>query len=232
MKAVVLAAGKGVRMLPLTEDQPKVLIEVAGKPFLYHVLESIRKAGLKEAGIVVNYKKEKIASFIKNYKELKLTIIEQKEVCGTGSAVLSAKEYVGKEEFIVVMGDNLCSEEDIRTLSGKKDSFSYVAPYVSGHPQDYGVLTIDKDRLLKIDEKPKNPKSNLVNTGLYKFAYEIFEVLEKLEKSPRGEFELTDALNILAEKGKVKVYVLKEYWIDMSSIENLPQVEEDVMSVI
>jgi dTDP-glucose pyrophosphorylase len=232
MKVVVLAAGKGVRMLPLTAEIPKVLIKIAGKPFLYHVLENIRKAGLKDVGIVVNYKKEKIAEFAKHYKGLNLILIEQKDISGTACAVLAAKEYVGKEDFIVMMGDNLCSEEDIKALSEKKDKFSYIAPYVSGHPQDYGVLDLRGDKLLKIDEKPKKPASNLVNTGLYKFTSDIFNAIGKIDVSPCGEYYLTDAINLLAKEGKMKVYVLKEYWIDMSTKEALPQVEEDVLSVI
>ncbi|MDD5182002.1 MAG: sugar phosphate nucleotidyltransferase [Candidatus Nanoarchaeia archaeon] len=232
MKVVVLAAGKGVRMLPLTADKPKVLIEVAGKPFLYYVLENVRKAGLKDVGIVVNYKKEKVAEFAKHYKGLNLTLIEQKDLGGTACAVLAAKEFAGKDDFIVVMGDNLYSEDDIKALASKKDKFCYIAPYVSGHPQDYGVLALNGDKLLKIDEKPKKPASNFVNTGLYKFTPEIFDSIGKIKISTRGEYELTDAMNLLAKDGKMKVYVLKEYWIDMSSKEALAQVEEDVLSVI
>lgn len=232
MKCVVLAAGKGVRMMPLTRYKPKVLIEVAGRPFLYHVLENIRKAGFKEAGIVVHYFKDKMKAFLDSYNGLKITLIEQEEVSGTGTAVVSAKKYVGKENFVLVMGDNLYSPEDIGALSEKEDAFCYAAPYVSGHPQDYGVITFKGDRMIKVDEKPKKPASNLVNTGLYKFTSEVFPILEKLKKSPRGEYELTDAMNVLAKEDKMRIHVLKEYWIDMSSIDKLPQVEEDVLSVI
>jgi dTDP-glucose pyrophosphorylase len=232
MKAIVLAAGKGVRMLPLTADKPKVLIEVAGKPFLYHVLESVRKAGLKDVGIIVNYKKEKVAEFAKHYKGLNITLIEQKDLSGTACAVLAAKDFVGKDDFVVVMGDNLYSAEDIKSLAAKKDKFCYIAPYKSTHPQDYGVLTIKEDKLVKIDEKPKKPASNFVNTGLYKFTHEIFDAIGKIDISPRGEYELTDAMTLLAREGKMKVRQLKDYWIDMSSKEKLPEVERDVLRVM
>lgn len=232
MKAVVLAAGKGVRMLPLTEDRPKVLIEIGGKPFLYYVLEGLKKAGLTEIGIIVSYKKEKIAEFVKTIKGMKITLIEQKEISGTGNAVLCSKEFVGNDNFVLVMGDNLYSAEDIRALANKKDNFCYIASYKSEHPKDYGVLKIKGDVMIRVDEKPEKPASNLVNTGVYKFTPEIFAELAKLKKSPRGEYELTDAMNELAKKGKMKVYVLNDYWIDMSTKEKLPIVEKEVLRVI
>ncbi len=227
MKALVLAAGRGIRMGSLTIDKPKVLIEIAGKPFLYYVLKNLQKASIEKIGIVVGYKKEKVYDFIEKYG-FNVKVIEQEEQQGTGHAVLISKEWIDDEDFIVVMGDNLYSENDIKHLAELRDEFSYVAAFKSEHPQDYGVLETEKHTLIRIEEKPPHPKSNLVNTGLYKFTKEIFGHLVDLKKSPRGEIELTEAINHLAGLGKVRIYELKDYWIDMSVKENLPRVEEDI----
>ncbi len=116
MKALVLAAGKGIRMLPHTNDKPKVLIEIDGKPFLYYILKNLENAGLKNIGIVVGYKKEKIKDFVKKYN-FNVSLIEQKKLFGTGKAVLDAKQWIGEDDFIVLMGDNLYSVEDIKKMS-------------------------------------------------------------------------------------------------------------------
>jgi len=214
-------------MLPYTNDKPKVLVKVAGKPFLYYVLKNLEKAGIKKIGIVVGYKKEKIYDFIDKYG-FKVDFIEQEEQLGTGHAVLVSKQWVDDDQFLVVMGDNLYSENDIETISRRIDKFCYVAAYKSEHPERYGVLEVLDGMLKKIEEKPAHPKSNLVNTGLYKLTPEIFTHLIDLKKSPRGEFELTDAITHLAGLGRVKIYELKDYWLDMSTKEDLPKIEEKI----
>lgn len=212
MKALILAAGKGTRMMPLTERIPKVLVEVNGKPFLYYVLKSLKKAGYKDFGIIVGYKKEKIESFLKEYK-FKAKLIEQKEQLGTGHAVLQAKEWIGKNNFIVCSGDNLYDISDIKRIK-MKDSFYYLLGLEIDEWQKYGVLVVENCFLKEIKEKPKQFVGNLINTGLYKLKPEIFPILEKLRPSPRGEIELTDALNVLAKKNKVRVLNGK-WWVDL-----------------
>jgi dTDP-glucose pyrophosphorylase len=220
MKAVILAAGKGVRMLPLTEDRPKVMIELNGKPFLWYVIENLKQAGIKDIGVVVGYRADKI----RQYFGEKLKYIEQKEQLGTAHAVLQAKDFVGADDFILIMGDNLYSSDDIRELSRKSEF--YVSAFRSDSPSAYGVLDTKGDMLAGIEEKPAQPKGNLVNTGLYRLTPEIFGEIMKLKKSKRGEYELTDALTSLAKHNKVRVYKLRDYWIDMSYKEQLPIIEE------
>ena len=158
MKALILAAGKGVRMLPLTLDRPKVMIEINNKPFLWYVIENIKKAGISDIGVVIGHSFDQV----KNYFGDELTYIEQTEQLGTGHAVMQAEEFVGNENFILVMGDNLYSPRDTRELASKNDRFCYVSGFVSNNPKAYGVLETDKDLLVKIDEKPQWPKGNLV----------------------------------------------------------------------
>ena len=220
MKAVILAAGKGTRMLPLTENIPKVLVEVNERPFLYWLLNNLLQAGFNDFCVVVGYQKEKIEQFLTNLKkelpdQFQTTTVEQKEQLGTGHAVLQAQEFVGHDDFIVLGGDNLWGVEDLREMN-KIDEINYISGIEVEDPEKYGVLIVNKFNMLqKIKEKPKECVGNLINTGLYKFKPEIFAILETLTPSPRGEIELTDALTILAKEGKVKVKIIKSYWKDL-----------------
>ena len=222
MKAVILAAGKGTRMLPLTEDKPKVLIEIDGKPFLWYLLENLRKAGITEYGIVVSYKKEKVKEFLEKYK-ITATLINQPEPLGTGDAVTQAKSFCGKEDFLVVHGDNLYSIEDLKAVQ-RQDTFCYIVGKEVDDWQRYGVLVIKGEELIKIVEKPKKFRGNLINTGLYKCTASIWPALEKIKRSPRGEYELTDAFSLLAKERKVKVLELQEYWLDLGCKEDIPKI--------
>jgi dTDP-glucose pyrophosphorylase len=222
MKALVLAAGKGTRMLPLTKDKPKGLINVSGKPFIYHVIERLKKAGFDDIAVIVGYKAEQMCEyFYKNYPQI--TIIEQKEQLGTAHAVLQAETWAGKDNFLLVMGDNLYSPRDMKNIA-KKQLISIGAMSVDD-PTKYGVLVCDKNKLIRIDEKPKVPASNLVNTGMYFLTNDIFGAIKKIKKSNRGEYELTDAMTFLAKEKTVHVYVLKGYWIDFGKPEDIPVVE-------
>lgn len=224
MKAVILAAGKGTRLLPLTRTIPKVLILINGKPFLWYLLENLRKAGISEFGIVVNHRKEKMKEFLEYYK-IKATLIDQPEPLGTGDAVKQAKNFCGKENFIVVSGDNLYAVEDLKAVQ-QKDKFCYMAGKEVEDWQKYGVLIVERDTLVKIVEKPKEFVGNLVNTGLYKCTVDIWPALNKIKPSSREEYEFTDALSVLAKEGKVKVLKLQDYWLDLGKKEDIPKIEE------
>ncbi|MBW2995850.1 NTP transferase domain-containing protein [Candidatus Woesearchaeota archaeon] len=227
MKAVIMAAGKGTRMLPLTEHTPKVLIEINGKPFLHYVIENLKKAGFDEFGIIAGHLKEKIQEYVKQ-NNINATIIEQKEQLGTGHAVIQAKDFCKDESFIVLGGDNLFSVEDLKAINNQ-DEFCYaIGKETPGDISRYGIFVVEGDRLVKIEEKPEIPPSNIVNIGLYKFTPEIWSALDQIELSPRGEYELTDAVNILAEKGKVKALKLHNYWLDLGSKEDIPKIEEEI----
>src|SRR3989338_9439416 len=224
MKALILAAGKGTRMLPLTVDMPKVLIEINGKPFLWYVLEHLRKAGISEFGIIVNHKKEKIKDFLEQYN-LHAFLIDQPEPLGTGNAVKQAQSFCGNDHFIIVSGDNLYSVQDLQFIQ-KKDAFCYIAGTEVPDWQKYGVLVTGGEWLIKIMEKPKEFVGNLVNTGLYQCTADIWAALDKIKISPRGEYEFTDALSILAVSGKVKILKLQDYWLDLGCTEDIVKIEQ------
>lgn len=223
MKVVILAAGKGVRMLPFTETIPKVLIEINGKPFIYYVLKNLQKAGYSDFGVIVGYKWEMVKDFLDKYG-FKATLIKQEEQLGTGHAVSLAKEYVNNEDFIVVVGDNLWGIEDLKEFS-IEDNLCYISAIKTDIPERYGVLVTKNDFLVDIIEKPKEFVGDLINTGLYKFTPEIFEALKKIEKS-KGEYQLTDAIVLLAKENKVKVKKIKDFWKDFGKPGDIPEVEK------
>lgn len=223
MKVVILAAGKGTRMLPLTKTTPKVLIKINGRPFLKYVIENLHKAGYNDLGIVVGHLKEKIAEFLKA-NSIKAELIEQKQQLGTGDAVLQAKNFVGDEDFLVLGGDNLWSVEDFKKMN-QDDKYNYISGVEVEHPESYGVLVAEGELLKEIKEKPKENFGKLINAGLYKFKQEIFEKLKNIKLSPRGELELTDAVSELAKDGKVKV-VKAKWWLDLGKKEDISKVEE------
>lgn len=227
MKAIVLAAGKGVRMLPLTAEKPKVLVEVAGKPFLWYVLNNLVKAGFTDMGLIVGYKKERVIEFIEKYKshwpKASFSFLEQKEQLGTGHATLCAKSFVHGKIFLSINGDNLYPISDLRKL--KKIKKTTICAIKIENPSAYGILETDGNKLVRIHEKPKIPPTNLINTAAYIFTPEIFDILKKVKKSARGEYEVTDAINILAQQREVFVYEL-EFWKDFGKLEDIPLLEK------
>tara|TARA_Y100000310_G_scaffold345226_1_gene462887 strand:+ start:6252 stop:6944 length:693 start_codon:yes stop_codon:yes gene_type:complete len=224
MKAIILAAGKGIRMMPLTENIPKVLVKVNSKPFLWYVIHNLKQAGYDDIGIVMGYKKEKIQDFLNEYN-IKATLIEQTEQKGTGHAVMQVKNFVKDENFIVCGGDNLFSIQDLKAMQ-IDDNLCHVMGKKIEDPRKYGILIVDNNKLVKIIEKPPTIIGDMVNIGLYKFTKEIWPALEKIQLSPRGEYEITDAISLLAKEKKVDVLTLKNYWLDLGSKEDIPKVEE------
>jgi glucose-1-phosphate thymidylyltransferase len=224
MKVVILAAGKGTRMLPLTKEVQKVLVEVNKKPFLWYVFNTLIKAGYDEIGLVVSYKKEKIEEFLKE-NGFMATLIDQGKPLGTGHAVNVTKKFVGDDQFIVIQGDNLYSINDIEAIK-KEDEYCYVGGIKTDKPERYGILFQENGFLKKIIEKPKEFVGDIANTGLYKFTPDIFKELAKVKKNKKGEFYITDAITALAKKKKVKVHTIQDFWLDLGSPEDIPVIEK------
>jgi len=226
MKALILAAGRGTRMNHLTDDMPKPLIKINKRAFLDLILENLSVAGIDDVGIVVGYKKEKIIQHLKDSEpKIKTRFIEQEEQLGTGHAIKMAKEWSGGEDFIVLMGDNLYSPKDIKNIC-REEGFCCVAGYEHKHPENFGVLVINKGRLERIVEKPSSPPSNMINTGLYRFTPDIFDALDRTKKSERDEYEITDAITMLCQKQMVKVVKIQDYWLNLGCPEDIPKLEK------
>jgi len=231
-KVVVAAAGRGSRMLHLGKERPKHLIEINGQPFLYYLLKNLKEAGFDEVIMVIGYKKELMEKFLKTYdNEFKITIVNQFEILGDKYGTLCPIECVKNiirrdESFISVYGDNLYSVNDLKKFF-IDDELTYVSGLKHPEPQKYGVLIkSNQDFLDKIIEKPTTYVGDLINTGLYKFTPSIFKKLPLIEKSPRGEFELTDAINMLAKEKRVKIKEITDYWLDFGKPEDVQTISE------
>jgi len=220
MKVVIAAAGKGTRMLSLTKYRPKHLIKIRRKPFLFYLLDNLLKAGYKKLILVVGYRGEKMIEFLKEFK-YEVTVVNQFEILkekeyGTACPLKCVKDIVGKENFVMVYGDNLYSVKDLKAFN-IRDKYNYVAGFFHKHPGKYGVLISEDSFLKKIIEKPKKYVGNLINTGLYKFTPEVFNKLSEIRLPPRGEYELTDIVNLLAKEKKVKIRKIQDYWLDFGN---------------
>jgi bifunctional UDP-N-acetylglucosamine pyrophosphorylase/glucosamine-1-phosphate N-acetyltransferase len=224
MKAVILAAGEGVRLRPITSTRPKPLIKVGGKPILEHCLNTLKTCGIKEAIIVVHY----MADAIRNYFgggegfELKIDYVEQKAALGTGNAVSIVEPYVD-DYFLLVYGDLLFSSEALKKVINlyKKGKPAATLAVVSVEkPEDYGIVELEvEERVKQIIEKPssKEAPSNLANAGLYVLSTEIFDKLKGIPTSARGEWEITDAISLLIKEKKsvLAAKISREDWFDI-----------------
>jgi len=219
MEAVILAAGKGVRLSPLTDEIPKPMLPLGDTTILGNIFKVFKSSGIEKISIIVGHKSEIIEDYIRNCNyEIDINFIEQKERLGTGHALMIASEYVNSD-FICVYGDLLFKEDLIASLLSKfktSDSIAIMALTKSDTPEFFGSVLVDRDEVVGIFEKSDNPPSNLINTGIYCFKKEAFSYINKTKISPRGEYELTDSLKMMIESGnKVRWIPLEGKWLDI-----------------
>lgn len=228
MKAVILAAGKGERMKPLTNTRPKVMLPITGKPMVEHTICEALKAGIKEFVIVIGYHGDVIKDYFKDGGKWGITIeyVAQQKQLGTADAIMKAKEKLGGK-FLMLNGDCIVSAPDIKKLiRAESDTMGITERSdVSG----YGVVCVNGDKITSIDEKTKNPKSNLINTGAYLFTTGIFEAIEKTQASIRGELEITSSLGEMIKSGKDVFAARLDSFVDVSYPWNILDVNEMIM---
>lgn len=224
MKAVVLAAGQGIRLEPLTKTRPKHLLPISGKPILLHVIDALKEAGVTEAVIVVHYMAEKIKQILGDGSGygMKFEYITQPELLGTADAVLKAESFVGQEEFLLVYGDlyvTAVSLKKILDAHAKQKPTATMAVVEVDQPEHYGIAKLEENYVTDILEKPSRQEAptNLANAGIYIFSREIFGKTRETSKSPRGELELTDSLRFLIRQQKhvLAVPLEKNQWFDI-----------------
>jgi UDP-N-acetylglucosamine diphosphorylase/glucosamine-1-phosphate N-acetyltransferase len=226
MKAVVLAAGEGVRLQPITATRPKHLIKVGGKPVLERCFDALKTAGIEEAVVVTHYMGEAIRRYFGDGEQfgLKLEYVEQAAVLGTGNAA-SVAEQVVHDDFVLVYGDLLFSQDavkHVRSVFEKEKPAAVMAVVPVENPESYGIVAVGKAQKVKrIVEKPAAAEapSNLANAGLYAFSMQIFEKIRRVKRSVRGELELTDAISLLIRDGETvsAVEISKEDWFDIGN---------------
>src|SRR5438132_4465892 len=227
-KAVILAAGRGTRMRELTADLPKPMIEVRGKPVLQHIVEGLRDAGVRRFLIIVGYRADAVQNFFGDGARYKIDIQYATQVAqdGTGRVVDLARNFVNDSPFVLAYGDILVAPENYKRIVDLDDGVEALISVTRGEDVSKGgaVFLNDSFELCDLREKakPGEATSPWYNAGLYAFRPGIFDFTAKLKPSPRGEYELTDAIRGLAQSGKrVQAIELTGEWADVRDPEIL-----------
>jgi UDP-N-acetylglucosamine diphosphorylase/glucosamine-1-phosphate N-acetyltransferase len=216
MIAVILGAGEGIRMGPLTSHRPKVMLPVLGTPIIEHIVNSCVKAGIKRIIIVTGYQEHVIrAHFEEAHHGAQIEYVNQEKRRGTADALVQVKDLV-EGRFLALNGDSLISHVTLKLLADTSAPAVVIAAKRVKEPTNYGIIDVRGDAVLKIVEKPDKPVSDLANLGIYAFEPVIFDAIKQIPKSARGEFEITDAIQFLIEQGHTVRYLdVREEWIDI-----------------
>lgn len=233
MKAIILTAGEGTRMRPLTVTKPKTMLQVGGKPILQYNVESLRDAGINDITMVVGYREEVIKNHFKDGSDYGVNInyVTQEERLGTAHAIGSTRDCINGK-FIILNGDIIINPvliEDLIKKYQSENARSVLVLTEVDDPSSFGVVEIDGDKIINIIEKPApgEAPSNLINAGIYLFDDQIFKAIDITGKSQRGEYEITDSLQIQMENGeKVLGLRSKNNWIDIGRPWELLDVNE------
>ena len=231
MQAVILAAGKGTRLRPLTDDKPKVLVEVDGKPLVEDVFDNLVDIGVDEFVVVVGYRKEQVIErYDDEYRGVPITYAHQREQLGLAHALLQAEPHVD-DDFVLMLGDNVFRANlgDVvrRQQEERADAAFLVEEVPMAEASRYGVCdTNEYGEIVELMEKPDDPPSNLVMTGFYSFTPAIFHACHLVQPSDRGEYELPDAVDLLIQSGRTIDAIRMDGWrVDVGFPEDRDEVE-------
>jgi len=229
LKAVVLAAGEGQRMRPLTATRPKVMLPIAGKPILEHLLDEVKGAGVTDFVFIVGYCDKQVRSYFGDGKKwgVKIEYSEQRKQLGTADAIRNVSTVVDGN-FLVINGDVIINRADIKRLLNSTNNTMSV--FEVKDPAGLGIVELSGDKVVGIYEKSQRPPSLMANAGLYLFTPDVFEAIAKTEKSPRGEYEITDSLKILMSKKAGLHYLQLKSWQDFSYPWDLLNANETMMA--
>ena len=215
MECVVLAAGEGRRMRPLTAKRPKVMLPLANRPILEHLVLAARAAAITDFIFVVGYGEREIRKYFGDGSQwgIQIRYAAQRHQHGTADAVRSVRDLV-REPFILLNGDMIIKTKDIAEL--RKCHPPCMCISTTDHPGDYGVVMVENGLVTSLEEKSKNPKSSMINAGAYFFTTDIFDIVDRVQTSSRGELELTDALLPYIHEKNLTVHQLS-CWMDVGS---------------
>lgn len=251
MKALILSGGKGTRLRPITHTSAKQLVPVANKPILFYTIEAVREAGVTDVGIIVGDTHEEIKAACGDGSQwgVKITYIKQDEPLGLAHAVKIAEDYIAGDTFVMYLGDNLIRDgiTDLVERFKEETPNSQILLAHVPNPCSFGVAELDGDRIVRLVEKPKEPKSDLALVGVYMFDSTVFEAVNAIKPSWRGELEITDAIQYLVDTNRrVNAHIIRGWWKDtgkrddmleanrivLEDIETLVEGEVDQQSVI
>jgi len=226
MQAVILAAGRGTRLQPLTDNIPKAMLSINGKPILQILLEQLKSAGITEIIVIVNYLKEKIINHFGDGSKFEMSIkyIEQKEMKGSADAVLQAEPYI-KDKFLCLACDSLFENELLHKIVNSETAGLFTCREVEDGRR-FGILSTKGEKVTRIIEKPENPPTNLANFSVYVFPLQIFQACKEIPAGVKGEFQIVDAIQNLIDSGVSFGYQVSEHIIDIGTHQQLKEAEE------
>ncbi|MET9483432.1 glucose-1-phosphate thymidylyltransferase [Streptomyces sp. SID3212] len=238
MKALVLSGGAGTRLRPITHTSAKQLVPVANKPVLFYGLEAIAEAGITEVGVIVGDTADEIREAVGDGSQfgMRITYLQQEAPLGLAHAVLIAREFLGDDDFVMYLGDNFI----VGGISGLVDGFRADRPDAQilltqvPNPTSFGVAELDVGgRVVALEEKPKQPKSDLALVGVYLFTPAVHEAVRSIEPSWRGELEITHAIQWLIDQKKdVRSTTISGYWKDTGNVTDMLEVNRSVLERI
>jgi glucose-1-phosphate thymidylyltransferase len=228
MKALILAAGKGSRLKPVTNSIAKHLIPLANKPLIFYILEQIKEACIEDVGIVISLDTgTEIKTVVGDgtHWGIRISYIIQDKPLGIAHAVKTGRDFLADSPFLLFLGDNLM-KDGVKGMVTEFNSCSVdalIALKQVDDPRAFGVAEVDgSNKLIRVVEKPQEPRSNLAIVGAYIFRPVIHDIIDQLKPSQRGEYEITDAIQKLLESRKsVNSYVLQNWWLDTGKKEDL-----------
>jgi glucose-1-phosphate thymidylyltransferase len=236
VKGLILSGGKGTRLRPITHTSAKQLVPIANRPILFYAIEAIRDAGIGDIGIIVGETKKEIMVAVGDGSAwgVKITYIEQEEPLGLAHAVLTAENFIGKSPFVMYLGDNLLMggiKDFVKDFESKSSNAHLLLVKVPD-PGQFGIAELEEGKVVRLLEKPRNPKSDLAISGIYMFDHHIFEAARAIKPSPRGELEITDAIQHLVDKGlKVSSHTIKGWWKDTGKIEDMLEANRILLDI-
>jgi glucose-1-phosphate thymidylyltransferase len=238
MKGLILSGGKGTRLRPITHTSAKQLVPVANKPVLFYGIEALAQAGIEQIGIIVAPETgDEIVAAVGDGARfgVAVTYIVQEAPLGLAHAVLTAEAFLGGDPFVMYLGDNLLqggiSELAERFRASEPDALILLTPVPD--PESYGVAELDGDRVVALAEKPAQPRSNLALVGVYMFTAAIHEAARAITPSPRGELEITDAIQHMLDAGlRVESHVVRGWWKDTGRLDDMLEANRLILDTI
>jgi glucose-1-phosphate thymidylyltransferase len=237
MKGLILSGGRGTRLRPLTYTSAKQLVPVANKPVLFYGIEAMAEAGIRQIGIVVGDTKAEIRDAVGDGRAwgVEVTYIEQDAPRGLAHAVLISEGFLGREPFVMYLGDNLLNK-GIKPFVEQFVAAAPAAQILLAHvpdPQMFGVAELCDGRVVRLVEKPQEPKSDLALVGVYMFSPEVFESVRRIRPSFRNELEITDAIQDLIDRGfAVHPHIVDGWWKDTGKLEDMLEANRLILDTL